>query len=326
MVWSVTRNSRSESGMHFYQVFGLTVESEWELQQLPSVEPTEGADIRIVRAALDTGPEGISPTLGGSLLVISSVARYRISGGNLIEIDAAPGVSARNVELYLLGSAIGAVLHQRKMLPLHANAIDLGGAAVVFMGHSGAGKSTLAAWFHDRGYPVLADDICPVDLSSGEALVHPGIPRLRLWREALEHSGRSALNYEMSFDDYEKYDVPTELAVSPARLPIIAAYELARSKLEDPAQIQQVRGVRGLDALVANTYRGSFLTEPDELKEHLDKCVQISRLIPIYNVQRPWGLAEMDNVNSEIEDHALRLMDAFRPNPEPMPKQSMQRG
>ena len=97
--------------------------------------------------------------------------------GNQIVIDAAPDATDRNVRLFLLGSALGALLHQRGLLPLHANAIDLGGGAVAFSGHSGAGKSTIAAWFHDRGHRILADDVCVVGFDqSGRALVH-AVPR-----------------------------------------------------------------------------------------------------------------------------------------------------
>ena len=42
----------------------------------------------------------------------------------------APGASSRNVRVFLLGSAFGALLHQRGLLPLHANAVEVDGRAV----------------------------------------------------------------------------------------------------------------------------------------------------------------------------------------------------
>ena len=82
----------------------------------------------------------------------------------MAEIVAEPrqGVPDSNVRLFLLGSAMGALLHQRGLLPLHTNAVEVGGRAFAFMGKSGAGKSTLAAWFHDRGFRIVADDVCVV--------------------------------------------------------------------------------------------------------------------------------------------------------------------
>src|SRR5258708_39789946 len=81
---------------------------------------------------------------------------------------------------------MGAIFHQRGLLPLHANAIEVGGQAVAFVGPSGAGKSTLAAYFRDRGYRVLCDDVWVVSFGSdGEPLAWPGVPRVKLWGDAL---------------------------------------------------------------------------------------------------------------------------------------------
>ena len=121
----------------------------------------------------------------------------------------------RNVRLFLLGSAFGVLLHQRGLLPLHANAIEIDGRAVAFMGPSGAGKSTLAAWFHDRAFRVIADNVCAISRNSeGRRQAAPGLPRLRLWAEALELMGRSshALNRSFVDDDDEKFDVPMDPA------------------------------------------------------------------------------------------------------------------
>lgn len=246
-----------------------------------------------------------------TVLRIPAVATYRISHGNRIEVCPEPTVSARNVRLYLLGSALGALLHQRSRLPLHANAVDLGGGAVIFMGPSGAGKSTLAAWFHDRNYPILADDICAVEVTNGRTLVYPGIPRLRLWREALEHLSRSVSDYEMSFDDYEKYDVPTTVANPGEPLPLAAAYELIRDDGVSSPVFEELRGVDSVDALVSNTYRGELIAGAGAIHSHLQQCIELAGTIPIFRVRRPWGLSDFDKVNGALEVHAKHLGERF---------------
>lgn len=243
-----------------------------------------------------------------TILNIPDVAKFRISRGKLIEIDPLPNVSDRNVELYLLGSVVGILLHQRRGMPIHANAIDIGGMAVAFMGHSGAGKSTLAAWFHDRGYAVLADDICPVELVDGVPMAHRGIPRLRLWRDALEMSGREAHSYAMSFDNYEKYDVPTERKATQKSLPLVAIYAISRptEDLRAPT-FERARGVAAADSLMANTYRGAMLKDPERLKDHLLTCLELAQRVPIFMVNRPWGFDRLDGVNRAMESHAKQF-------------------
>src|SRR5258708_9269606 len=96
---------------------------------------------------------------------------------------------------------MGAIFHQRGLLPLHANAIEVGGQAVAFVGPSGAGKSTLAAYFRDRGYRVLCDDVCVVSFGSdGEPLAWPGIPRIKLSGRALAALVRRVCDLERVFD------------------------------------------------------------------------------------------------------------------------------
>src|SRR5215213_168075 len=147
-----------------YTVFGLRVRSALELPELFQAKGEGEPDVRIETGSIDA-PEsapGLSARDGGLLLTVADAGRFLISQGRTIRVEALNGVDPRNVRLFLLGSAFGALLHQRGLLPLHANAIEVDGTAVAFMGASGAGKSTLAAWFHDRGYRIIADDVCVV--------------------------------------------------------------------------------------------------------------------------------------------------------------------
>ena len=69
------------------------------------------------------------------------------------------------IRLYILGTCMGALLMQRKILPLHGSAIAIDGKAYAFVGDSGAGKSTLASAFLSKGYKLLSDDVIAVSLS-----------------------------------------------------------------------------------------------------------------------------------------------------------------
>jgi hypothetical protein len=119
----------------------------------------------------------------------------------------------------------------------------------------------MAAWFHDNGYNVLADDVCVVTRSEdGVPLAQPGIPRLRLWRDALESSGRSAEDHEHAFDDADKYNVKTRTSEAREPVPLGAIYVLDKpnSGASEPT-ITRLMGVKGVDAFVANTYRRAYV-------------------------------------------------------------------
>jgi hypothetical protein len=279
-----------------YQLFGLRIRSE---VPLPELFPAKGAgtpDVTIRRSPL---PVGNTPGLSGDrdalFLTVPEVARYRIDGGREILIDPEEGVPIRNVRLFLLGSAFGALLHQRGMLPLHANAVEIGGKAVAFMGESGAGKSTLAAWFHDRGFRVIADDVCVVEFgANGGAVAMPGVPRLRLWEDVLAATGRTADVFERSYltDQNEKYDVPISVeSTASDPLEIAAIFAIGRGT---STRIERLTGLAAAEAVYAHTYRGAFVETVGGAERLWLSAVKLVRGVPIYRLERIWDLAAMD--------------------------------
>jgi len=203
---------------------------------------------------------------------------------------------------------MGVVLHQRGILPLHANVMVLGQGAAAFMGASGAGKSTMAAWFHDRGYPVLSDDVCAVtSAEDGRVLAQPGIPRLRLWRDALEATGRDAAAHEHAFDDADKYNVRTAVAAGEVPQPLNAIYLLDTDR--DAARdfsVIRLSGLDAIEALIANTYRGGYLPILGGQQRHLAACARVAKATPIYRVSRRWGREHFAEQMHQLELHAAQ--------------------
>lgn len=289
-------------------MFGLQLRCDFSLPELPPAAPGVVPDVAIASgklpAGLPTEPDTIA--VGASVLLnIEGVARYWISGGQEILIERTAGVAEANVRLYLLGSAMGLLLLQRGCLPLHANAIEIGAGAAVFMGRSGAGKSTLAAWFHDRGHRVFADDVSVIRFGDdGAPIVMAGIPRLRLWKEALLASGRAPEGFSLSYAgdrDYEKYDVAIggegPLAES---APLGALYLLERGT---QFEIAEVKGAEKADALFANTYRGGFIRSVGDLRSHWSSCLALIARTPLFRISRPWNLDRLTNDVERIQAH-----------------------
>ena len=288
-----------------YAVFGLVIESELTLPELLPAAGDAPADV-VIRFGAAGEEHSISPEEVN--LVVPKVAGYRVRGGREIDVDPREGASDRNIRLFLLGSAFGAIIHQRGLLPLHANAIDIGGRAVAFMGHSGAGKSTMAAWFLDRGHRVLADDVCVVvPDAAGVPLAYPGIPRLRLWREALERSGRNADDLELAFDDTDKFNLPTPRPSQSGPIPLSHVYLLEKAEEQD-AQISRLSGVAAVDALVANTYRGGYLARMGGTRRHLLACLALVKSVPVFRASRIWGFDGYDEQAERLEQHARSLL------------------
>jgi len=163
-----------------FHIFGLLVESELPLPELITVVSPPNVYIRFGKIIEQVEIPSVSGICYRNytdkfLMKVDGVACFLVENGNSITIDRAEGGSDDEIRLFLLGSAFGALIHQRGILPLHGSAIVVNNQALIFSGISGAGKSTLAAGFMKRGYMLLTDDVCVITLDNeGKPIAHPG--------------------------------------------------------------------------------------------------------------------------------------------------------
>ncbi len=280
-----------------YDLFGLTVASDFAISWAPEARRPGAGDVVIRRAP----PEGLSD--GGFQFEVPDVARYRIEGGREILVEAKPGVSEEAIRLYLLGSALGVLLHQRGLLVLHANAIVIDGAAVLFMGPSGAGKSTFAAWCAARGYPVLTDDICAVEVGpDGGAIVLPGLTRLRLAEDSARHLGVDAAQGELCpASGKREIGLPRDEAKAPCALR--ACYLLSEAATGAPVVVRSLAKIETIEMLIANTYRGFALQQMGGSSAHLEACVRVATAVPCFEARRTKDWARFDIVAETLLAH-----------------------
>src|SRR5687768_1987297 len=114
------RVNQAMTGPFDYSLFGLHIRSELPLPELLAVENSSPPHVTIqvgkVPQALETGRR-TQVTDGGLLLLIDGVGGYFVKDGSAIIVEPHPGVPDSNVRIFLLGSAMGALLHQRGLLP-----------------------------------------------------------------------------------------------------------------------------------------------------------------------------------------------------------------
>jgi hypothetical protein len=187
-----------------------------------------------------------------------------------VRVRPQPGIDAASVRVFLLGSVLGAVMFQRGFLVLHGNAIDVGGRAMVCLGPSGAGKSTLAAAMALRGYPVLADDVVPVD---ADCAAVPGFPRIKLWLDTAERLDIATGGLDRIRPGLEKFNLPLRSAFRDMPLPIRWIYLLHPANA-DAITVTPVAGQNLFKPLQANTYRRRFM---EGMSLHPNICTSPAR-------------------------------------------------
>ena len=114
---------------------------------------------------------------------------YRPGQGIMIERPG-EGIDPDEEFLWLNGSVYAAVACLNGLYPLHASAVEFGGAVHAFTGPSGAGKSTLVSALGQRGLTLFCDDTLLLHLpENGPMMALPGHKRLKLTAEALKLTG-----------------------------------------------------------------------------------------------------------------------------------------
>ena len=291
------------------RISGLQVSSPIEL---PSGSPaTGGPDVHIasqpVPESLPTadyrGPNWeTSPS--HILLRIPSLARILIHAGRDIGYELAPGASESALPLFLAGSALGALLHQRGEYLLHASAVAVDGAAVVFCGRSGAGKSSLVAALCAAGFPLVSDDVCRIQFSHRGPVVIPDGRRLKLWRDTISHLGLEPLRYGQIRPGIDKFWVDPPSPASPEPLPLRALYFLHPG---DTLALSRLPVLNAVENLRAFAYRPRLVKALSQESLWLNRSAVLASHAPILRLERPWSLDHLPASLALLRDHWTRL-------------------
>lgn len=281
--------------MYDYRLFGLNVRSEIALPEGFELQETNAPiDVNIEfkhrwnHSEADDEPAGFRAADGEMRFCVPETAVYRIAGGSRIEVAPWPGADEAKIRLYLLGSCMGALLMQRRILPLHGSAVVIDGKVYAIVGQSGAGKSTLAAAFASAGYPLMTDDVIAVSVSHTEeaSKVYPSYPQQKLWEESIERLGLASGEYTSIYQRVNKYAVPVGSRFHAEPLPIAGIIELEKTSEPEPV-IRSCSSLEGLHLLNVHTYRNLLIPMLGLEEWHFQSIARLASQIPVHQLRRP---------------------------------------
>lgn len=305
-----TSPESSKPSVYTYEAYGLTIHSELPLPQLIKSKDSSSPDIVIRYGNV---PEFLDNVTASSrdwqvsseqlLLKIKGVATYWANGSRKVWIDRNPDASDDDVRLWLLGSTLGFLLHQRRILPLHASAIRTDKGAVLFTGFSGAGKSTILGAMVKRGYAMLADDVSGIVLDKqGCPQVLPGFPASRLFADSAAKLNRSTEGVSQVRASLNKYIFPIDNFCAES-LPLFRVYVLTNhegAKIE----LQPIdKSIDKLSCFLVNTYRNLFVRAIGWEKEQFKLISQVINKTSVIKVTRPTQAFLLDRLAKRIEEN-----------------------
>ena len=133
--------------------------------------------------------------------------RHRLSGYSCEEVDR---YHRMLTEIYLLGYVFACWLEWQGIPTLHASAVVVGERAAAFLSSGGGGKSSSAVALMQGGYPLLTDDILPIQYDRGAYLGRPGYPQMRMWPGQAKHFLGHYEDLDLVHPTVSKRRVPVE--------------------------------------------------------------------------------------------------------------------
>jgi hypothetical protein len=294
----------------FYSAYGRMIASSFPLPELLPYphDATRTPDILIREGQV---PETLeAPEAKGVvyeakpntfLLKLDRVAKYLVEDGKQITVEPAAGSLESDIRVFLLGSCVGALLHQRGVLALHASALETPRGAVLFMGDSGVGKSTTLQAFIRRGYNMLADDITGVVLSdTGQAAALPAFPRTKLWQDAAERFEIDTAHLERVRPQLEKFELHLHDFYQAQPLTLYKVYLLSSHNKPD-ITLHPLAKPKQFQTLLNNTYRAKFLGGLSMRHEHFKLAIAVANQVTISRLYRPSYPVKLDELVSVLE-------------------------
>ncbi len=299
-----------------YRIYGLVVSSEIALPgAMQSMEDAGDFDVIVRRGAVPEALEGATTEgpnwsiRGGTfLLCVPRVARFLMKDGEEIVVQTEPEGDAGDAAIFLLGSALGILLYQRRRIVLHASAVCVGGKAVLFCGPSGSGKSTTAAALNARGYALIADDMCCLDPDASDPpFILPDGRMSKLWNDAtnyLQLTSRRGPSVRAGIDKHY-----VELDADPAlrSLPLGPVYVLQEPAPPDVAGIRPVRLADAVAELGRNAFRAHIMRAMGLSENFFAATAAALQHSAVYCLTRPMTFDTMDDAISDLEDHWREL-------------------
>jgi hypothetical protein len=295
-----------------YKGFGLNILSEIPLPELAVInkENIDKVDITIEMDDLtkqwteidEIDKKRFQVRENTVMFEVPNTAIFSVKDGRKITVSPILGVEEEKIRLYILGTCMGTILIQRKILPLHGSAVAINGKVYAFVGESGAGKSTLAAALIKEGYHLLSDDVIPISLSKSNdnmPYINPTYPHQKLWEESLNQFGMCTQGLRPLFDREKKYTIPVHSNFIGESLQLAGVFELVKTDSKS-VEIKVIEGLARFQMIYMHTYRNFLIPRLGLMEWHFNESAKIINQIEVFKLIRPDSGFSANNMVSLI--------------------------
>lgn len=154
---------------------------------------------------------------------------------------------------------------------------------------------------------MIVDDVCGVDLVDGALTVLPGYPRTRVWADTAKKLDIDTEPLQRTRPAIEKYERQVPASFHGSSVGFEALYILS-VRNEPGIEIERIAPLDAFSAVLANTYRRTFLDGLAMRDDHFHVASAVATSVPVLRVRRPqigFELAELaDAIEADIAQRA----------------------
>jgi len=307
----------TESDRYRYSAYGLTIDTDIELPELPTTSANPTVTIRSghidgqLKNSVFHG-KLVQTNASHTLLLLSRTigANFRVSHGTEVTVDIIDRSLIPQIRIAILGYCLTALLLQNKRLVLHGNAVRTPKGVIAICGQQQAGKSTLTTSLYKRGYSIVADDLVAIE-SGHQPYIEPGFPKLKLWADTLNYFSETSSGLNRVLPHIDKFSLPVHDAFHSQKELLNTVYILKPTN-KDSISSRNLYGVEKVAAIRSQIR--SYLPEqtPHGAQWCLRFCSILASRINIVEIERPIEGNTIQPVTDLVEQDIQTRSEAIR--------------
>ena len=219
-----------------------------------------------------------------------------------VTVEPEPGLPVERMDFLVYGWAPRMLRILREEFSLHGSAVIGPAGAVGIMGQSGAGKSTTVSALTGRGYGLIIDDVLPVDMVDGVAMVHGWDRPVHLTDEA---AGALVLGDpngpRVSLDGKQQVMLGGDTASRPLSLIV----HLVPDDECERVTARALSGVERLSAVIDNSDSTRLSSADGRAPAYFRWATAVAASVPVCELRRPstgWHLHEVVDCIESLMD------------------------
>lgn len=232
---------------------------------------------------------------------VEGIGSFYACNGTEVEYSPTDGATLASIELYLNGSVYGAILHQRKILPLHGSSFKWHDKGILICGEAGSGKSSLTASFCLEGAEFLTDDVTPILFNNGKPFIWALSDRIKLWNDTFQQLNIENNGFHSIDPETEKYYYPMD--ADKGEINEFDQIYIVGISNEQEVSFTELTGGSKFVTLRNEIYRYEYLQGmPDNESIYFKNIIDLCNRTRVFGITRPENIMILDLMRS-IEEH-----------------------